>query len=77
MALDQFENEGIAVLGGDVYEMQKECLQSNYDNWYCDRKGNEPKSAFVSRSIAKARDYVTNYKLNRDTEYFFAMVPYE
>jgi len=75
MALDQFEAEGIAILGGDVYEMQKEGLQSNYDNWYCNRKENESKSAFVSRSIAKARDFVTNYKLNRDVECFFAIVP--
>ncbi|SFL95217.1 Immunity protein 40 [Desulfomicrobium norvegicum] len=75
MALDQLETEGIAILGGDVYEMQRENLQSNYDNWYCDRGENESKSAFVSRSIAKAREYVSNYKLNRDAEYYFAIVP--
>jgi len=74
-ALDQFEAEGIAILGGDVYEVQRECLQSNYDNWYCDREENESKSAFVSRSIAKARDYVTTYKLKRGAECFFAIVP--
>lgn len=75
MALDRLETEGIAILGGDVYEMQRESLQSNYDNWYCDREENESKSAFVSRSIAKAREYIINYNLNRDKEYFFAIVP--
>jgi len=73
IALDQFEAEGIAVLGGDVYETQEEGLQSNYDNWYCNRKENESKSEFVSRSVAKARDYINNYKLNRTV--FFAIVP--
>lgn len=75
MALDRLEAEGIAVYGGDVYEMHRKCLQSNYDNWYCDREDNESKSAFISRSIAKARDYVTNYKLNRNVEFYFAIVP--
>lgn len=75
MALDRLEAEGIAILGGDVYEMQIDSLQSNYDNWYCDREENESKLAFVSRSIAKAREYVTNYKSSRDAEYYFAIVP--
>ncbi|SFJ07622.1 Immunity protein 40 [Desulfomicrobium apsheronum] len=75
MALDRLEAEGIAILGGDVYVMQIDSLQSNYDNWYCDRDENESTLAFVSRSIAKAREYVTNYKLSRDAEYYFAIVP--
>lgn len=75
IALDQFGAEGIAILGGDVYEIQREGLQLNYDNWYCDRKDSESESSFVYRSIAKAREYITNYKLDQDKECFFAIVP--
>ena len=75
MALDKFEIEGIAILGGDVYEKRKNGLQSNYDNWYCDREASEMSSDFVSRSIAKTRDYISNYEPKQEVEYFFAIVP--
>ena len=75
IALDQFEVEGIAILGGDVYELQEGALQSNYDNWHCDKRPNESKSDFMARSIARARAYITNYKGNQGVQYFFAIVP--
>ncbi|MDA8403269.1 MAG: Imm40 family immunity protein [Desulfobacteraceae bacterium] len=73
IALVQLEAEGIAILGGDVYEMQRGLLQPNYDNWYCNRKQDELKSIFVSRSIANARDYIANY---RNAGCLFAIIPY-
>jgi len=75
IALDQFEAKGIAILGGDVYEIQKGRLQANYDNWYYDRKYSESKMDFISRSVAKARAYISNYNLNQDAKYFFGIVP--
>ncbi len=75
IALDQFEDEGIAILGGDVYEIQRESLRMNYDNWYCDRKKGESDGDFVHRSIAQARKYIFSYGLSRDIECFFAIVP--
>lgn len=76
-ALDQFEVEGIPILGGDVYEMQGKVFQPNYNNWFCDREKNESKLDFVTRSITKARDYINSYKFNRDTKNFFSIVPEE
>jgi len=75
IALNNFEDEGIAILGGDVYEMGSEGLQPNYDSWYCERKENEKMSLYLSRSILKARNYIVNYKSKRKTECFFVIVP--
>ena len=74
-ALNQFEAKGIGVLGGEVYEVRSGKLQSNFDNWYCDHQTGESTAAFVSRSVAKARAYITNYKPNGQTDCFFAIIP--
>lgn len=75
LALDQFKGEAITVLGGDVYQELVGVLQSNYDNWYCDRQPAETDHAFVSRSIEKARAYIANYQSAHAGECSFVLVP--
>ena len=72
MALDKFEAEAIGIFGGDVFDNQRGELQPNCDNWNCDPEPDESKSAFVFRSIMKARAYIANYQ---GTECFFVIVP--
>jgi hypothetical protein len=74
-SLDQLLAEGVAVLGGDVFALRAERLESNYDNWFCDRAPDEEQSAFVARSINKAKDYVMRYPASSTDEFFFALVP--
>jgi len=71
-ALEQLKLLGIAVLGGDVYVDQEGELQNNCDNWYCDPLEGEDNTAFVSRSVALARNYIQSYSF--DSAYF-ALVP--
>lgn len=64
----------VAVLGGDVYAISGANVESNYDNWYCDRDNGESETDFVERSIAKARSYVANYQAPAGSV-LFAIVP--
>ncbi|MDP3391861.1 MAG: Imm40 family immunity protein [Methylococcaceae bacterium] len=73
-ALIKFSEIGIAVLGGDVYSINDGVVESNYDNWYCNRDNHESNSAYVERSIAAARNYIENYRAPEGTV-LFAIVP--
>ena len=76
-ALDKFYELQIPILGGDVCEKNNDVIQYNYDNWYCDRQPNESQLDFVNRSIALARDYISNYNSDNIENIFFAFVPDE
>ncbi len=73
-ALEQLRTMQVAVLGGDVYTVSGASLESNYDNWYCNRNSGEADVDFVERSISKARSYITSYQANLGNV-FFAIVP--
>lgn len=73
-ALEKLSAKRVAVIGGDVYVASGFNVESNYDNWYCNRRGDEADSAFVERSIADARNYIVNYKAD-SVEVLFAIVP--
>lgn len=73
-ALAKLAEIEIAVLGGDVYSNIGRSLETNYDNWYCNRDELEPDSAYLKRSIAVAKDYITNYKAPEGSV-LFAIVP--
>jgi hypothetical protein len=74
MALEQLSAMKVAVLGGDVYAVKGADVESNYDNWYCNRGGDEADDEFVDRSIAKARSYIANYRADAGGV-LFARVP--
>ncbi len=71
-ALTKLTEIGVAVLGGDVYSVSGGGVESNYDNWYCNRDELESDSAFVERSIAVARNYILDYP---DETVLFVIVP--
>jgi hypothetical protein len=73
-ALEQLSAMQVAVLGGDVYAVSGVNVESNYDNWYCNRDGGEAEIDFIERSIAKARDYIANYQASAGSV-LFAIVP--
>lgn len=73
-ALAKLAKIGVGVLGGDVYSVNGRVVESNYDNWYCNQHEHELGSAFVERSIAMARNYITNYITTEGTV-LFAIVP--
>ena len=74
IGLEQLSAIGVAVLGGDVYAVSGENVESNYDNWYCNRNSGEADADFVERSITKARNYITDYQAATGNV-LFAIVP--
>jgi len=73
-ALEELSAKGIAVLGGDVYAISEQGIESNYDNWYCNRDAGESHPDFVARSISKAIRYIANYNAPAG-RVLFAIVP--
>jgi hypothetical protein len=74
IALDQLNAIGVAVLGGDVYDVSGSNLEPSYDSWYCNRDAGETPQDFVARSFAKAKSYISNYQAPAGSV-FFAIVP--
>ena len=74
VALEKLSEIGVAVLGGDVYLVTNTGAESNYDNWYCNQEDREAKLDFVSRSIEKAKNYISNYQASSGSV-LFAIVP--
>ena len=62
------------MLGGDVYELNDNKPESNYDNWYCDRDSGELFDDFVIRSINQARAYISNYSSPNQKQELFVFV---
>lgn len=75
--LEEFQKHGIAVLGGDVYEMLDGALEPNYDNWYCEQNNEESFLDFSKRSIIDARTYLNNYDQNKKDTIYFTFVAQE
>jgi len=73
-ALDQLSAIGVAVLGGDVYDVTEGSAEPSYDNWYCNREVGESQPEFVARSIAKAKSYINSYRASPGSV-IFAIVP--
>jgi hypothetical protein len=71
-AIYELEAFGIAILGGDVYQLVGETAEQTYDSWYCDQGPDEPDSVFIKRSSDKAKNYIFSYLLQ---EGLFALVP--
>jgi hypothetical protein len=73
-ALDKLSAIGVAALGGDVYVVNGQGIEANYDNWYCNRDVGENEVDFVVRSITKAKSYIENYQTPA-AGVLFAIVP--
>jgi hypothetical protein len=62
------------ILGGDVLELKGGKIQYNYDNWYCDKFPNELQTEYLKRSIDRAKEYITQYKIGNIDNILFALV---
>jgi len=74
--LGELGKNKIPILGGDVYvEDTDGVIKLSYSNWYCDRLPGETLDHYLARSIAKAEEYITNFKVVNSAKVFFAIVP--
>ncbi len=74
LTIDRLESLNIPILGGDVYEIVDDRMESNYDSWHCDRNPEEGIDEFVERSAGCARKYISNYNNPRGRKTYFVLV---
>ena len=72
--ISRFEEQGIPVLGGDVFLLKDNIPSLTYDNWYCDKNPQEPNQEYVIRSCKKAYEYVSTYNSDDSNKVLFSLV---
>jgi hypothetical protein len=72
--LDVLDKLNIPVFGGDVFELEKENIRCNYDNWFCERLNNESDENYKSRCISEAKKYIMNYRSKSSGKILFTLV---
>lgn len=61
--LADLRGKGVAVLGGDVYEVKDGRAAPTYDSWHCDPGESEPFDVYAERSLRTASEYLGRYPL--------------
>lgn len=69
-----FEEQGIPVLGGDVFLLKDNIPSLTYDNWYCDKNPQESDQEYVIQSCKKAYEYVSTYNSADSNKVLFSLV---
>jgi type V secretory pathway adhesin AidA len=73
-ALTLLEGTNVAVLGGDVYELESDgYFRPTHDNWYLN-KDDTPSLEFAARSREKAQAYIRNYNETEGLNYRYVFV---
>lgn len=67
-------DDGVAVLGGDVYRETVDAIEPDYANWSCERLPGESAIEFARRSKEAARSYITRYNEPSDTTILYVLV---
>lgn len=73
-ALELLIDSDTAVLGGDVYRMDRDRMRPTYDNWYTERAEGESIIDFAVRSRRAAEEYVGDYADPEDGSIFYVLV---
>ena len=69
-AIKLAKDEGVAVLGGDVYEKDGSVFRLTYDNWFSDKKLSESDGDYLIRAASESVAFIESYK---SKEAFYAL----
>jgi len=61
LAIDFLREDGIPILGGDVFFEVGSTLELAYANWFTERRAGEDLDAFVKRTCSETLDYITGF----------------
>jgi hypothetical protein len=64
------KDDNIGILGGDVYKLKSNHLESLGDNWYCETKKIESKEEYNTRSKAESLSYIEKYPIQEENIIF-------
>jgi hypothetical protein len=71
--INEIMTDKIGILGGDVYKLTSNRLESLYDNWSCEPKKDELEDAYYFRSKSESLKYIQNYPMQKDEEILFSI----
>lgn len=63
-----------AILGGDVYKLNKGELESVYDNWYTNKDKAKSNEEFIEFSRSRAVSYINQYQLRNGNSYYYSVI---
>ena len=71
--LQRVRARGIAVLGGDVVQLDGDRPRRTRDNWHSEPAHAEPFAAFVERSVAESEAYIRDFR-EAGPGYFYVLI---
>lgn len=66
--------EGLAILGGDVFEARPGGIEPAYANWHSSRRRGEGPDDYIGRTCREAAEFLRQYPEPADSEALFALV---
>lgn len=71
--IDYLAQHDYIILGGDVYLMNVDKIESTYDSWYIN-KTSLSHTDFVRIAQGKSVDYINNYHVRNGNQYLYSLV---
>lgn len=72
--LRELRDDGIPILGGDVFYLNNSIIKVSDDSWYCEQNEDEVKEDFVQRSYKIALNFIENYNVYGFEKVLFCIV---
>lgn len=72
-AIQEVDEKGVIILGGDVLIKNGCNYEHNYDNWYYDPDKTLSKKENSALSIRKTKSYLENYPKDKNTYFVFVI----
>lgn len=67
-------NEGLAILGGDVYVRRQGKIEPAYANWQSSRRRDEAPEVYAQRTCNETEEFLRRYPETGTGEVLFALV---
>ena len=72
--IDYLVDNGYAILGGDVYSLLGNEINSTYDGWYLDRDVIVTWNNYMVQSKVFAHEYINSYHTKNGEHYCYSLV---
>lgn len=74
LAIDFLREDGILILGGDVFFQINNALELAYANWFTKQRGGEDLDAFIKRTCSETSNYIRDFPSKEGVTPLFALV---
>lgn len=71
--IDYLAEHGYIILGGDVYLIKGDTIESTYDSWYIN-KTSLSHTDLVRIAQGKSVDYINNYHIRNADQYLYSLI---